>query len=144
MAEKIHRDNRDIPERVIDGLAELGGFGVSIPEEYGGFAAQGEGEYLGMVAATEELSRGSLGVGGSLITRPEILSRALVGAAPRNRSTPGSPGWPPGDHVRDRRDRAGLRLRRRSPAGSMAKPEGNGWRIGGVKTWCTLRPAPTC
>ena len=33
---------------------------------------------MGMVVATEELSRGSLGVGGSLITRPEILTRALV------------------------------------------------------------------
>ena len=33
---------------------------------------------MGMVVATEELSWGSLGAGGSLITRPEILSRALV------------------------------------------------------------------
>src|ERR1700735_5448148 len=33
---------------------------------------------MGMVVATEELSWGSLGVGGSLITRPEILTRALV------------------------------------------------------------------
>ena len=33
---------------------------------------------MGMVVATEELSRGSLGIGGSLITRPEILTRALV------------------------------------------------------------------
>jgi len=31
-----------------------------------------------MVVATEELSWGALGVGGSLITRPEILTRALV------------------------------------------------------------------
>ena len=31
-----------------------------------------------MVVATEELSRGSLGIGGSLVTRPEILTRALV------------------------------------------------------------------
>jgi (2S)-methylsuccinyl-CoA dehydrogenase len=31
-----------------------------------------------MVVATEELSRGSLGIGGSLITRPEILTRALL------------------------------------------------------------------
>src|SRR6185295_9342973 len=46
--------------------------------EYGGFAAGGESDYLGMVIATEELSRGSLGAGGSLITRPEILTRALV------------------------------------------------------------------
>jgi hypothetical protein len=38
----------------------------------------GESEYLGMVVATEELSWGSLGIGGSLITRPEIMTRALV------------------------------------------------------------------
>ena len=49
-----------------------------MPEEYGGFAAGGEHDYLGMVVATEELSWGSLGVGGSLITRPEILTRAIV------------------------------------------------------------------
>ena len=78
VAEEIHRKNEDIPERIIQGLAEIGTFGVSTPEQYGGFAAAGEGEYLAMVVATEELSRGSLGVGGSLITRPEILTRALV------------------------------------------------------------------
>ncbi len=78
VAEHVHRTNADIPEDVIDGLAEIGGFGLSVPEEYGGFAAGGEADYLGMVVATEELSWGSLGVGGSLITRPEILTRALV------------------------------------------------------------------
>src|SRR5207302_987344 len=77
VAEHIHRTNSDIPEDVIRGLAELGTFGLSVPEEYGGFASGGEGEYMAMVIATEELSRGSLGVGGSLITRPEILTRAL-------------------------------------------------------------------
>src|SRR5207248_9086019 len=76
-AEHVHRANADIPEDVIAGLAELGGFGLSVPEEYGGFAAGGESDYLGMVIATEELSRGSPGVGGSLITRPEILTRPL-------------------------------------------------------------------
>ena len=70
--------NADIPEEVIAGLAEIGGFGLSVPEEYGGFAVGGEHDYLGMVVATEELSWGSLGVGGSLITRPEILTRAIV------------------------------------------------------------------
>ena len=74
----MHRTNADIPEEVISGLAEIGGFGLSVPEEYGGFAGGGEADYLGMVVATEELSWGSLGVGGSLITRPEILTRALV------------------------------------------------------------------
>src|SRR3954468_15161046 len=78
VAEHIHRTNADIPEDVISGLAEMGGFGLSVPEEYGGFASGGESDYLGMVVATEELSRGSLGAGGSLITRPEILTRALV------------------------------------------------------------------
>src|SRR5206468_4842394 len=78
VAEHVHRTNADIPEEIISGLAEMGGFGLSVPEEYGGFASGGESDYLGMVVATEELSRGSLGVGGSLITRPEILTRALV------------------------------------------------------------------
>src|SRR5215218_3956057 len=78
VAEHVHRTNADIPEDVIAGLAEIGGFGLSVPEEYGGFAAGGEHDYLGMVVATEELSWGSLGVGGSLITRPEILTRAIV------------------------------------------------------------------
>ena len=77
-AEHVHRHNTDVPEDVIAGLAELGGFGLSVPEEYEGYATGGESDYLGMVVATEELSRGSLGIGGSLITRPEILTRALV------------------------------------------------------------------
>src|SRR3546814_1017107 len=78
IAEHIHRHNDDIPEEIISGLAEMGAFGLSIPEEYGGYGSGGESEYTGMVVATEELSRGPLGAGGSLITRPEILTRALV------------------------------------------------------------------
>ena len=77
-AERIHRQNADIPEDIISGLGELGAFGLSIPEAYGGYATGGEHDYLGMVVATEELSRASLGAGGSLITRPEILARALL------------------------------------------------------------------
>ena len=70
VAEHIHRENADIPEDIISGMAELGGFGLSVPEEYGGFAAGGESDYLAMCVATEELSWGSLGAGGALITRP--------------------------------------------------------------------------
>jgi (2S)-methylsuccinyl-CoA dehydrogenase len=55
VAEHVHRTNADVPEDVIAGLAELGGFGLSVPEEYGGFATGGEEDYLGMVVATEEL-----------------------------------------------------------------------------------------
>ena len=54
-AEHVHRENLDIPEEVIEGLAELGGFGLSVPEEYDGFASGGESDYMGMVVATEEL-----------------------------------------------------------------------------------------
>jgi len=90
VAESIHRHNADIPEDIIAGLSELGAFGLSIPEEYGGFATGGDHDYMGMVIATEELSRGSLGAGGSLITRPEILARALMkGGEPRVRSSTG-------------------------------------------------------
>ena len=77
-AEHVHRTNGDVPEDVITGLAELGAFGLSVPAEYGGFSEGGDREYLAMVVATEELSRASLGIGGSLITRPEILTRALI------------------------------------------------------------------
>ena len=77
-AEHVHRHNADVPEEIITGLAEMGAFGLSVPAEYGGYSEGGDNEYIGMVVATEELSRGSLGIGGSLITRPEILTRALV------------------------------------------------------------------
>ena len=51
-AEHIHRRDTDIPEDIIGGLAELGCFGLSVPEEYGGFASGSESDYLGMVIAT--------------------------------------------------------------------------------------------
>src|SRR4029079_3999752 len=77
IAEHVHRRNSDVPEELIAGLAEVGVFGLSVPAEYGGYSEGGDGEYIAMVIATEELSRASLGIGGSLITRPEILTRAL-------------------------------------------------------------------
>ena len=118
VAEHVHRANADIPEDVIAGLAEIGGFGLSVPEEYGGFAAGGEHDYLGMVVATEELSWGSLGVGGSLITRPEILTRAIVQGGTEEQKRR----WLPRHRQRradGRRhgDRARLRLRRRRHQG---------------------------
>jgi len=44
VAEHIHRNNEDIPESILQGMAEIGGFGLSVPEEYGGFAAGGESD----------------------------------------------------------------------------------------------------
>ena len=57
-AEHVHRTNADVPEDIIGGLAELGGFGLSVPEEYGGFATGGESDYMGMVVATESSRAG--------------------------------------------------------------------------------------
>jgi len=138
VAEEIHRKNEDIPEDIIEGLAELGAFGLSVPEAYGGFAAGGEDEYLAMVVATEELSRGSLGVGGSLITRPEILTRALVKGGTEEQKKE----WLPKVASAETMvavaatepdygsDVAGFKV--------TATPDGDGWRINGVKTWCTF------
>jgi (2S)-methylsuccinyl-CoA dehydrogenase len=74
VAEQVHRHDELIPERIIQQMAELGFFGMSVPEEYGG---GGMGN-LAMIITTEELSAASLGVAGSLITRPEILTKALL------------------------------------------------------------------
>ena len=138
VAEEIHRKNEDIPEKIIAGLAELGAFGLSVPEEYGGFAAGGEGEYLAMVVATEELSRGSLGVGGSLITRPEILTRALVKGGTEEQKKEWLPQIASGEVMCAvaatepdyGSDVAGFKV--------TATQDGDGYRINGVKTWCTF------
>jgi (2S)-methylsuccinyl-CoA dehydrogenase len=73
-AERIHRNDETIPEEFIQKMAELGYFGLSVPEEYGGY----EMGNLAMILTTEELSRCSLAAAGSLITRPEILTKALM------------------------------------------------------------------
>src|SRR3984957_16825366 len=137
-AEHVHRANADIPESVIAGLAELGGFGLSVPEEFGGFASGGESEYLGMVVATEELSWGALGVGGSLITRPEILTRALINGGTHEQKERWLPRLASGEVLAAvavtepdfGSDVAGLTT-------SAAKTDG-GWLINGTKTWCTF------
>jgi len=137
-AEHVHRTNGDIPEEIIEGLAELGGFGLSVPEEYGGFAAGGESDYLGMVIATEELSRGSLGVGGSLITRPEILTRALVRGGTEEQKREWLPRIAAGELMVAvavtepdfGSDVANLKV--------AARRDGGDWVVNGVKTWCTF------
>jgi (2S)-methylsuccinyl-CoA dehydrogenase len=74
IAQRIHLDDLLVPEELIAGMAGLGFFGMSIPAEYGGTGMSN----LAMVVATEELSVASLPAAGSLITRPEVLAKALL------------------------------------------------------------------
>jgi (2S)-methylsuccinyl-CoA dehydrogenase len=138
VAEHVHRKNEDIPEDVIAGLAEIGGFGLSVPEEYGGFAAGGESDYLGMVIATEELSWGSLNVGGSLITRPEILTRALVRGGTEDQKKDWLPRIAAGEAM------VGVMVTEPDYGSDVAnlkvtatKVDG-GYKVNGVKTWATF------
>ncbi len=73
IAQEMHRQDLLVPDDLISKMAGLGLFGCSVPESYGGT----EMGYLTMVVLTEELSTASL-VAGSLITRSEILTRALL------------------------------------------------------------------
>ena len=138
VAEHVHRTNGDIPEQVISGLAEIGGFGLSVPEEYDGFASGGEADYLGMVVATEELSWGSLGVGGSLITRPEILTRALVTGGTEEQKQRWLPRIAAGELM------VGVMVTEPDYGSDVASVSvsatavDGGYRINGVKTWATF------
>src|SRR5687768_4961783 len=78
VAEKIHRHDLTIPESLLQPMREMGVFGLSIPEEYGGSSQGGRENTPMMIAVTEALSEASLAAAGSLITRPEILARALM------------------------------------------------------------------
>jgi (2S)-methylsuccinyl-CoA dehydrogenase len=137
-AEAIHRGNLTIPEQLLQPLREMGVFGLSVPEQYGGSAPNDREDALLMVLVTEALSEGSLAAAGSLITRPEILTRALMtGGTPEQQAH-----WLPQlargeplcaiaitepDHGSDV---AGLTLRGTRVPG--------GWRLRGAKTWCTF------
>jgi (2S)-methylsuccinyl-CoA dehydrogenase len=137
-AEEVHRTNGDIPESIIAGLSELGGFGLSIPEQFGGFSTGGESEYVGMVVATEELSWGSLGIGGSLITRPEIMTRALLKGGTDEQREKWLPRLASGESlcaIAVTEPDFGSDVA--SITTSATKTDG-GWLISGAKTWCTF------
>jgi (2S)-methylsuccinyl-CoA dehydrogenase len=109
-----------------------------VPEEFGGFAAGGEADYLGMVVATEELSWGALALGGSLITRPEILTRALVAGGTDEQKARWLPRIASGELM------VGIMVTEpdfgSDVAGvtTTATPVEGGWLINGVKTWATF------
>ncbi|MFK8022780.1 MAG: acyl-CoA dehydrogenase family protein [Ilumatobacter sp.] len=142
-AEHVHRTNGDVPEEIVSGMAELGAFGLSVPAEYGGYSEGGDEEYIAMVAATEALSKASLGIGGSLITRPEILTRALVKGGTEEQTQKWLPLLAtaevmPAVAVTEPdygSDVAGIKVTATPAEG----PNGEaGWVINGVKPWCTF------
>ncbi|QYZ69690.1 acyl-CoA dehydrogenase family protein [Neotabrizicola shimadae] len=68
-----HLKDQLIPMEIITELAGMGVFGLTIPEEYGGFGLS----KASMVVVSEELSRGYIGVG-SLGTRSEIAAELIL------------------------------------------------------------------
>jgi (2S)-methylsuccinyl-CoA dehydrogenase len=72
-AHEWHLENAYIPLEIIDKLAELGVFGLTLPEAYGGMGLGKES----MCVVSEELSRGYIGVG-SLGTRSEIACELIL------------------------------------------------------------------
>jgi (2S)-methylsuccinyl-CoA dehydrogenase len=139
LAEKIHRHDLTLPEdELLRPLREMGVFGLSIPESFGGSATETSLDNVSMVVVTEALSQASLGAAGSLITRPEILARALIIGGTETQKAHWLPQIAAGeplcaiaitepDHGSDV---AGLTLRATRAPG--------GWLLNGAKTWCTF------
>lgn len=137
-AERIHRGDETIPEEFITKMSELGYFGLSVPEEYGGF----EMGNLAMILTTEELSRASLAAAGSLITRPEILAKALLAGGTEEQKRHWLPKIASGEvmvaiSVTEPdigSDVASLKCR----AEPATRDGQEGWVLNGPKSWCTF------
>jgi (2S)-methylsuccinyl-CoA dehydrogenase len=138
LAERIHRHDEMVPESIIGAMRDLGYFGMSVPEEYGG---QGMGN-LAMIVITEELSCASLASAGSLITRPEILTKALLKGGTEAQKRQWLPPVASGELMvgisvtepDTGSDVASVRCRaERGEHGGQA-----GFFISGAKAWCTF------
>lgn len=133
-AERIHARDELVPERIIEEMAKLGYFGLSIPERYGGH----ELGNLAMILTTEELSRASLAAAGSLITRPEILAKALLDGGTEAQKQAWLPRLASGEVM------AAISVTEPNTGSDVAavacraEPTGGGWLISGQKAWCTF------
>ena len=138
IAESIHREDLDIPDEILVTAAELGCFGTCIPERFGGLQPDDKPDSLSMIIVTEELSRGSLGAAGSLITRPEIAARALLSGGTEQQKIDWLPRLASGQTLcaisitepNTGSDVSSVNLR--------ASPTEGGWILNGAKTWCTF------
>jgi (2S)-methylsuccinyl-CoA dehydrogenase len=133
-AEHIHRHDELVPERFISEMAKLGYFGLSIPEKYGG----NELGNLAMILTTEELSRASLAAAGSLITRPEILAKALLAGGTDAQKALWLPKLATGEIM------AAISVTEPDTGSDVASLScraervDGGWAITGAKAWCTF------
>ena len=138
LAEQIHRFDEDIPDVILQGAAELGCFGTCIPERFGGLQPDDRPDSLSMIVVTEELSRGSLGAAGSLITRPEIAARALLSGGTEQQQQKWLPLLASGDMlcaISITEPNTGSDVAAVSLKATSAE---NGWLLNGSKTWCTF------
>ena len=138
VAQDIHREDLLVPDDLLQKFAAQGFFGSSIPEEYGG---TGMGD-LSMIIITEELSSASLAAAGSLATRPEILSKALLAGGTEEQKQYWLPRLASGETIVAvsvtepdvGSDTANVQTR-----AEPAEHDGRGgWRINGNKAWCTF------
>jgi len=127
-----HLSNQYIPLDIIAHMAELGVFGLTIPEEYGGMGLGKES----MCVVSEELSRGYIGVG-SLGTRSEIAAELILGGGTEEQKRKWLPKIASGEVLPTAvftepnvgSDLASLRTR--------AVREGAVYKVYGNKTWIT-------
>ena len=127
-----HLKDELIPMEVITELAEMGVFGLTIPEAYGGFGLS----KASMVVVSEELSRGYIGVG-SLGTRSEIAAELILCGGTDEQKAKWLPGLASGailptavfTEPNTGSDLGSLRTK--------ARKDGENWTLTGNKTWIT-------
>ncbi|WP_372891579.1 acyl-CoA dehydrogenase family protein, partial [Rhodosalinus sp.] len=132
-AHEWHLKDELIPMDVISELAEMGVFGLTIPEEYGGLGLS----KASMCVVSEELSRGYIGVG-SLGTRSEIAAELIIGGGTEAQKEKWLPGLASAEVLptavftepNTGSDLGSLRTR-------ATKDDSGDWRITGNKTWIT-------
>jgi (2S)-methylsuccinyl-CoA dehydrogenase len=131
-AQSWHRTNSYIPMSIIAQMSDLGVFGLTIPEEFGGMELGKES----MCVVSEELSRGYIGVG-SLGTRSEIAAELILGSGTNEQKARWLPKIASGEVLptavftepNTGSDLASIRTR--------AVREGNVYKVYGNKTWIT-------
>ena len=127
-----HLKDKLIPMEVIDELAEMGVFGLTIPEEYGGLGLS----KASMCVVSEELSRGYIGVG-SLGTRSEIAAELILAGGTEEQKKKWLPALASAEKLptavftepNTGSDLGALRTR--------AVRDGADWSVTGNKTWIT-------